>query len=398
MTPVAKTHWPVVLTAVLAGIAAALCVGKVPPAMLTLQTDLGFGLVTGGFIISVFNGLGMVLAVFIGAAADRLGRRRLVVLGLYSLIAGGVLGSLGGGLWLLLVSRFIEGIGFIAVAVAAPALVIASASERDRPFCLSLWSIFFPTGMALAMVLAPPVLAGIGWQGLWLVIAALTLLTALALPLATRGLVLPPPPTGRPWQVIGETVRQPSLLLLGLVFGAYAFQWVSLMVWLPTFLTTDLAIHGTAAALVTAAIVALNIPGNMAGGWLMRRGTVTARSLTIGGSLAMGLLAVGIFEETLPHALRLALCFGFSMIAGMVPASLFTATPRYAPSPRHMGAANGILMQGSAIGQFIGPPLLAASVALAGGGWSGALIPMVAAAALAAGAGALTGRVFQRQA
>ena len=87
---------------------------------------------------------------------------------------GGVMGGMADGLPMLLASRFIEGIGFIGTVVAAPALVLAVASARDRPLALSLWSIFTPAGMALALVVAPPVLSGVGWRGLWLGVAALT--------------------------------------------------------------------------------------------------------------------------------------------------------------------------------------------------------------------------------
>ena len=273
--------------------------------------------------------------------------------------------------------------GFIAVAL--PAIVLAATAERDRPFALSLWSVFTPAGMALALVAAPPVLTVVGWRGLWLGIAALALAAAVV-DRAVARVAVPQGPSGTPLRVIADRLARGGLLLLGLAFGAYAFQWVSLMVWLPTFLASDLGVGRAAAALLTALVVACNVPGNIASGWLQRRGVPAARIIAA-GSVGMALAAWGIFSDGLPDAARYALCLVFSLTAGAIPSSLFAGAPAHAPSPGHMGAANGILMQGSATGQFIGPPLIAAAVAAAGDSWSGALAPLVLGAALTALAG-----------
>jgi hypothetical protein len=58
-----------------------------------------------------------------------------------------------------------------------------------------------------------------------------------------------------------------------------------------------------------------------------------------------------------------------------------------------MGAATGMLMQGSNLGQFVGPPFVAAAVAAAGGSWTGALAPLIGGAVLTMAAGLLAGHV-----
>jgi MFS transporter, DHA1 family, inner membrane transport protein len=387
-----RTRWPVVLITVAGGIVAALHVGKVSPALPAVRSDLGLDLVQGGFVVSMFYVLGMALGLVVGVTADRLGRRLLIAAGFLFMGLGGVMGSMADGLPMLLASRFVEGIGFIGTVVAAPALVSAAASAHDRPLALSLWSIFTPAGMALALVVAPPILSGVGWRGLWLGVAALTVVAVAVIMIATRGLRMPQPPEGRPWRVAGETLVRPGLLLLSLAFGAYAFQWVTLMVWLPTFLAADMGATTTAAALLTALIVFLNIPSNVLGGLLLRRG-VPRRVLIVGCAALMGLSAWGIFTPSLGNETRYALCLVFSFAGGFIPASLFAGVPNHAPSPGHMGAATGMLMQGSNLGQFVGPPFVAAAVAAAGGSWTGALAPLIGGAVLTMAAGLLAGHV-----
>lgn len=386
MTQPARTQWPVILTAVLAGVVAALHVGKVPPSLPLIRDELGLDLVGAGFVVATFNVLGMLLATIVGTTADRLGRGRLITAGFVYLAAGGVLGAVVDGLAPLLLSRFVEGMGFIAVAVALPAVVLAAASPRDKPLALSLWSIFIPFGMALALFVAPLILPALGWRGLWLVVALFCGAALVAVRRAVARVALPAAPPGHPLRVMTETAVRPGLLLLGTAFGSYAFQWVTLMVWLPTFLAEDMGAGPGMAALLTAVVIAVNVPGNIVSGWLQRHG-IGARTMITAGSLGMAAGALGIFSPALPEEARFALCLLFSFTGGMIPSSLFATAPAHAPTLGHMGAANGLLMQGSAIGQFIGPPLVAAAVAAAGHSWSGAAVPMVAGAALTIAAG-----------
>jgi len=382
-----RTDWVIVAMALLGGLLAALHVGKVPPALPSIREELQLDLVTSGFVVSVFNLLGMCLALFVGSLADRLGRVRLVAAGMVCLIVGGALGALAQSLPVLLVARVTEGIGFISLSVAMPAIVLAAATARDRPFALSLWSIYTPLGMALALAVSPLILQTAGWRGLWLGVMVVTLLAAGFVLWAIARVHPPPPPTGRPLVVIFETLSRGGLWLLALAFGGYAFQWISLMVWLPTFLPEELGLSALGAALVTALVVLINVPGNILGGWLLRRG-VPARRLVVSGSVAMGLTAIGIFLPHAGDAWRVVLCFVFSFLGGVVPTSLFASAPDHAPTLAHLGAANGMLMQGSSTGQFIGAPLVAAAVAAAGGAWAGAVVPMLGAAAVAGIAGA----------
>lgn len=100
----------------------------------------------------------------------------------------------------------------------------------------------------------------------------------------------------------------------------------------------------------------------------------------------MGLSSLGIFSSALDDWVRYALCLTFSFLAGLIPPSLFGGVAVHAPGPRQIGAANGILNQGSNLGQFLGPPAVAALVSLTGQ-WQSASGVLVAAACVAGVAG-----------
>ena len=64
----------------------------------------------------------------------------------------------------------------------------------------------------------------------------------------------------------------------------------------------------------------------------------------------------------------------FSAVGGMVPATLFSLAVRLAPDPHTVSTTVGWMQQWSSLGQFVGPPLVAAlASALGGWQWSWAL-------------------------
>jgi hypothetical protein len=87
------------------------------------------------------------------------------VLGLLLLIAGGLLGAAASGesgAAGLLAGRFLEGAGFLLAVVAAPGLILLSVAPADQRRAMSFWGGYMPTGTALGLLLAPPLIAGLG--------------------------------------------------------------------------------------------------------------------------------------------------------------------------------------------------------------------------------------------
>ena len=172
--------------AVLAGIVATMQIGKVPPAIGVIQVDLAIGLVTAGWVVSLFNAMGAAGAAAVGLVADRLGARRIVLAGLALLCIGSIAGGLAGDASALLVARTVEGFGFLAIAVATPTIILAATVAGQQRLVLAAWSCYMPIGMAIMMLAAPSLIAAVDWRGLWLVNAVLLLSFAPAFAWATR--------------------------------------------------------------------------------------------------------------------------------------------------------------------------------------------------------------------
>jgi len=379
----AAARWPAVWAVFAGGLVAGAYIGKVPPALPTLRAEFGLTLVQSGLIATMFNVVGGLAGMLAGVLADRFGPRRLALLGLAILSAGGFLGAAARGFGPLLFGRFLEGAGFILFTVAGAALMSAAAPEpRARAKALSLWSAYMPAGGSLALLAAPLVIAAAGWRGLWI---ALALVAAVAFALVARYAVAPRAGSVGTLRLTLESLTQPGSLALALMFAFYVAQWTSVMIWLPTFVVDERGGSDAAAALLTALMVLINVPGNLAGGWLLARG-VRRGTMTIAAFAIMALCAVGMLLDVLPNLPRFLLVLAFSSCAGVIPAAVFSGVPLHARTPRHVGTGNGLVMQSSQASQFVAPILLA-WMASRFGGWGASLSAMLAFAAGGAACG-----------
>jgi MFS family permease len=362
---------------------------KVAPALPGLREELGLTLVESGFIATMFNVMGMVVGMIAGVLCDRFGQKRLGLAGLLILFAGGAIGAYAGGFASLLFARFLEGVGFIAYTVSAVALMnAAAANPTDRARALGLWSSYMPTGGAIALFAAPWLLGAWGWRGLWLALAAAAVVSAVALarlvPIASFGQV-------SSLRLVVESLASRGNLVMATLFAFYVAQWTSIMVWLPTFLIDEHRLSNEAAALATALYVLINAPGNLIGGWLLARGVPRGQLIVAGAAIA-GLCEIGMFAESLPASLRYLMVLAFSFSAGVIPAAVFSGLPVHARTPQHIGTGNGIVMQASQVGQFLGP-LVLAWIATRLGGWDASLGALLAFAAGAALCGVAIGAI-----
>jgi MFS family permease len=387
------TRWPAVWAVFAGGLVAGAYICKVPPALPTLRADLGLTLVESGFIATMLNVMGGLAGMLAGVLADRFGQKRLALAGLAVMCAGGLLGAASAGFASLLVARFFEGAGFILFTVAGTALMAQAApAPHVRAKALALWSAYMPAGGSLALFAAPLVIGSYGWRGLWLVLA---LAAAAAFVLVARYAVAPPHGSIASLRLVAESLAQRGGVVLSLMFAFYVAQWTSVMIWLPTFVVDVRGGSTAAASLLTALMVLINVPGNLAGGWLLAHGVRRGR-LTVAAFAIMALCSTGMLLELLPDAARFALVLAFSACAGVIPAAVFSGVPLHARTPQHIATTNGMVMQSSQAGQFFGPILLA-WLASHYGGWAASLSAMLAFAACGTACGFAIGAIERRR-
>lgn len=354
---------------VLAGVCAALHVGKLAPAIGALQAALGLSLLQAGFLLSLVQAAGMALGVALGAASDRLGGRHSVVLGLSLLSAASLAGGFSSAVPLMMALRVLEGFGFLLVVLPAPGLIRGLVPTARLPGMLGLWGAYMPLATALALLLGPLVIQALGWQAWWWGLGALTAAMALwfarAVPPAAsaRGLSGPVRAAGS----LRRTVGALGPWLVALMFACYSSQWLAVVGFLPT-IYTQAGVAPALTGVLTALAAAANISGNVMSGRLLQQG-VQPRSLLWQGFVTMAVTSVLAFADlSQPPAVRYGAVLLFSAVGGLIPGTLFSMALRVAPGEGAVAATVGWMQQWSSAGQFMGPPL-AAALASRVGGW-----------------------------
>ena len=390
-----RTRWDVIILTTAAGLLAAFQIGKIPAALPDLRSELVIGFVAAGWIASILSITSALFGVTAGLLSDRFGHRRLLLTNLAIMAVASAMGGIAPDTGWLLVSRILEGVAFLGLMVSVPSLLLQAVTAQQQPFVLGLWSARMPVGMAIMIVVSPPLLIEIGWRGIWFVNTGLSIFLLLAIAARTRNL---PPLVAYTRASLGRDLRlaltRPGPWLLGACFMAYAAIWMTVMTWLPTFLIEAAGLSLGTAAAVSALIVICNAPSNIFAAWLAQRGVRTWPMVAL-PALSMGVLGYFLFSNLTGEAAKVPIAMAMSFVGGFLPGAVIIAVPRHSPSPAQVGAVNGIVMQGSNIGQLFGPPLLAIVVTWSGGwdnsGWL-MLVIGIFGASLAFGVRLIEGR------
>ncbi|WP_429807953.1 CynX/NimT family MFS transporter [Ensifer sp. B1-9] len=357
-----RTDWAGVLTVVAAGVVAAMQVGKGLIAGPLLQSDLGLDLSALGWITSVFAIVGVVGGMVAGAIVAAAGDRRLLGAGMAMLALGSFAGAATHAFTLLLLSRIFEGFGFLLVVVAGPAILMRLVSTDRRDLVFSLWSCFMPAGMAAAMLIGP---FFADWRSIWWSNGLITFASLLSVFLA----VSPPRETADSAASFrndaAETLASRGPVLLFVLFSLFSLMSFTLSSFLPILLVERLNVPLATVGIISAVITLVNVVGNLAAGHMLSRGFARGRLIATAAVL-MGASGLWIFLGQSGDVLTVGLCLLFSAIGGVIPATLISSVPILSPRPALAPMAMGLLMQGSNLGQLVGPVAVGTAIELYG--------------------------------
>jgi len=155
-----------------AGMVAALNVGKLPPALPTLQQEFGLSLVQVSWMVSLFLLGSALFGIVGGSLADRFDPRRVMIGGLLLTAFTGALGALAPDATVLFASRALESVAFMLTVLPVPALLRDAVPGASLRGWLGVWAAYMPTGMSAALFFAPALMAVAGWRGAWAFCAA----------------------------------------------------------------------------------------------------------------------------------------------------------------------------------------------------------------------------------
>ncbi len=362
---------------VLTGMCAALHVAKIPPALPVLQAELGLTLLQAGFLLSAVQVASMTLGLLVGLSVDGLGLKRSMLFGLGLLFAASALGGFAQHADVLLLLRALEGLGFLCVVMPAPSVIRRTVLPEQLNGRMGWWGTYMPTGNALALLVGPLFVVSLGWHVWWWLLSGITLVTFFWVRAAVPDVQVVTVSSAQTntnnsaWRErLKSTITSRGPWLVSLGFAVYASQWMAVIGFLPT-VYAQMGLSAVLTGVLTACVALVNVSGNIMSGRLLQRGWPARRLLQIGFT-CMALGAIGAFaqwqSQSLPTVAKFLCVVMFSAVGGLIPGTLFSTAVRLAPSEDTVSTTVGFMQQLSAVGQFLGPPLVA-WVAVIVGGW-----------------------------
>jgi len=331
----------------------------------------GQGLTSVVFAVTAFCFFG--LGAVSGAVADRIGPRRVVLVGAAAMGAGLAATAFAPNLWVGCASYGL-GVG-VGTACGYVPMVAAVGGwfERRRSLAIGI----AVSGIGVGTLAVPPLAAllvqGLGWRRTYLVFAVAGTVVLAACGLAAQAPpVAPPPPRG-----LGRAVRTRAFGLLYAIGLLSAFALFLALVHLVPY-AVRLGADPLAAAGLLSVVGVGSAAGRVAlGGAADRLGPVAAFRLSIATLLAsyvVWLLAPG-YAVLAVFALALGLGYGgWVALSPSVMAELF--------GPEGLGGSVGALYTSAGVGALLGPPF-AGFVVDATGGYRPAILTAVGLAAVA---------------
>ena len=217
--PCTERSKPWALAATILGSSLAFIDGTVVNVALpAIQAELGVSIAVAQWVVNAYALLLGALILVGGALGDRLGRRRIFVLGIIVFTAASMACGLAPSAAVLIASRAVQGIGGAMLVPESLAIISAAFSEAERGKAIGTWAGFSALTTALGPVLGGTLIDALSWRAVFFInlpLAAIALAIALRhVPESYGGEA----DTAIDWQ--GGVLA--SLGLFGIAFGASA--------------------------------------------------------------------------------------------------------------------------------------------------------------------------------
>lgn len=359
------------------------------------EWNLGRGTLGPVFSAGLF-GL-MIGALIFGPVADRIGRKRIIVLSSVAFGVGTLLTIFAQDVYWLIALRFLTGLGLGGAMPNAVALTSEFSPHRRRATMVMAMFCGFSVGAALGGLLAAALIPIFGWRSIFLIgglapllyapilarmlpesirFLALTgrddinlsaLLTrvnpSIAFSPGTRFTVQEPKLIGIPVMHLFNQGRTLTTLLFWIVFFMSLLDLYLLSNWLPTVLN-DLGASISMAAAIGAMLQVGGVVGTFTLGNFIDRFSFRALAL-IYLIASVAIVAIGFSGHSIPLVTLAVFCAGFCIVGGQIASNALTAT--YYPTTMRstgIGWALGIGRIGSIVGPLVGGVMLSNHVSV----------------------------------
>lgn len=288
-----------------------------------------------GTLIGIYLFPGIAVALPGGVFGHRYGDKTIACVGLAAMTMGGQLMAQAEGTMLLTIGRVLSGTGAIFFNVLVTKMVTDWFKGREVVTALGILVTSWPLGIALALLILPPVAAAHSWSTAMYLTAAFSGAALLLTVFAYRA------PTGDAAVPAGKfefdlSAREFGLITLaGLVWTFYNVGFIVMMAFGPDFIVASGWSPGTANAMIST-VSWVVIPALPLGAWLAERINRPYRTMIrCFLAAALAIWFVPILSPSVPLFTIIGLLLA-------LPAGLIMALPGKSVRPERLAIAMGI--------------------------------------------------------
>jgi MFS family permease len=313
-----------------------------------IMSDLGVGLADIGLLFGLYLAPGIVLAMPGGAIGRRFGDKPVVLAGLAMMVAGGALTAVFPAWPAQIAGRLLAGTGGVLLNVLMSKMVTDWFAGREIATAMAVFVNSWPAGIALALIVLPPIGAAEGvsvahFVATALIACGLVLLAAFYAPLPATTQKLEG--AGRPGQRVLAAV-----LVAGALWGFYNIGFAMVFAFGPAMLVErgwSVAAAGSAVSIVLwLAIVSVPLGGFMADRLRLYAPVIAA------GCCASALLLLAASRD----GSTVAIFAGLGLVSGL-PAGAIMSLPTQVLGPAARAVGMGLFFTVFYTAMVVGPAL-----------------------------------------
>ena len=323
-------------------------------ALLPIEKEFGLNAEQLGYITGIFFLAYSLFQVPAGWLNDRIGYKTMLVLSLAALgIFALCFGALGASFGLLLLFRFLSGVGHSGYPCSCAKAVVSNFSVEKRTFAQSILLSSAGLAMTIGPIIAVNALAMMGWHTSFTVLGVMVCVIAALIALRVPRQQVTP--SVKKQSVSGASLwRNPTVILLFLSIFCVNIPSYGLMAWLPKFFVQHMGMSLSASGYVVAAGGLGIWISSLGTGWLVGKYFLNREPLVIVISALLSAAAIfSIFHAATPLTASLLLFVGEVFLMSTFVTAFTLPMKRLAENM--MGSAIGLINTGGTLGGFVSP-------------------------------------------
>jgi len=300
-----------------------------------LLDQFGMSYAALGTLIGIYLFPGIAVALPGGVFGQRYGDKTMACIGLAAMTMGGQLMAQAEGTTLLMLGRVLSGTGAILFNVLVTKMVTDWFQGREVVTALGILVTSWPLGIAMALLILPPIAGTHSWSSAMYLTAAFSGAALLLTVFAYRA------PAGDSGAAAGSfefdlSARELGLTTLaGLVWTFYNVGFIVMMAFGPDFIVASGWSAGTANAMIST-VSWVVIPALPLGAWLAERINRPYRTMIrCFLAAALAIWFVPILSPSIPLFTLIGLLLA-------LPAGLIMALPGKSVRPERLAIAMGV--------------------------------------------------------